>query len=279
VSKPDYHDPARLFDATSNTTEGVRAVLRSGQRGLPGPDELARLAARLPLGPLPPPTGAPPARPIASPRGLAPIAAPSVLPGVIVGAVLGLVVVAGWALRDAASSRRDDLVAATAVTNVAAPIAAPRAASPRPVDAPVELRDPARAPAIASSTPRGPAPPGTSVEMPQNEAPIAPATDAPAAAGSPPGPGVATETETEVHLLQRAQSALGADPGAALALTVEHARRFPGGALGQERELIAVTALVALGRRPEAQARAASLLERFPASAYRGRLESLGLAR
>jgi hypothetical protein len=275
VSKPDDQDPARLFDAASDTTDAVRAVLRSGQRGLPGPDQLARLAARLPLGPLPPPT-----RPGVALRPIASIVVPSVLPGVIVGAVLGLVVVAGWIVRDAVLSRRDDSTAATVATNVAAPIAPPRtvapSAAPRAADAPV---DPARARAIASAAPRVAAAPGASIEMPQNEAPIAIASDAPAGAGSPPAPGTAADVETEVHLLQRAQSVLGADPGAALALTVEHARRFPGGALGQERELIAVTALLALGRRPEAQARAASLLERFPASAYRGRLESLGLGR
>jgi hypothetical protein len=271
VSKLD--DPARLLDARSDTTAGVRAVLRSGQRGVPGPDQLARLAARLPLGPLPPPTGSSPLAPV-----IAPLAAPSVVPGAIVGALLGLLVVAGWAVRDAGSSRRDDSAAAAVVTKVATPIAAQSVAPTRSVDAPVEPHDPARAPGT-SSAPRGPAPPGASVEMPQNEAPIAAASDAPAGAGSPPAPGVAGDLETEVHLLERARIALGADPGAALGLATEHARRFPGGALGQERELIAVTALVALGRRPEAQARAASLLERFPGSPYRGRLESLGLAR
>ena len=92
-----------------------------------------------------------------------------------------------------------------------------------------------------------------------------------------PQAGTALGDETEVHLLQRAQSALGADPSAALALTVEHTRRFAGGSLVQERELIAVSALLALGRTPEARGRADSLLARFPSSPYRGRLESLGL--
>jgi hypothetical protein len=271
VSKLD--DPARLLDARSDTTAGVRAVLRSGQRGLPGPEQLARLAARLPLGPLPPPTGAPPAGsvPVAS------IAAPSVLPGAIVGALLGLVVVAGWALRDAVSSRHDESIAAAVVTKVDAPIAAPRSAESRPLDAPAARPDPARAAAIASSAPRGAG--AASVEMPQNEAPVMAESAAPAPALAPSTPSVAGDLETEVHLLERARSALGADPGAALALAAEHARRFPGGALGQEREIIAVTALVALGRRPEAQARAASFLERFPGSPYRARLESLGLGR
>ena len=119
--------------------------------------------------------------------------------------------------------------------------------------------------------PRGDA----SADRPQGEPPSV----AEASGASPSGASVVIDEETEAHLLQRAQSAPGADPGGALSLAGEHARRFPGGALGQERELIAVTALVALGRTPEAQASATRLLERFPGSAYRGRLESLGLGR
>ncbi len=79
------------------------------------------------------------------------------------------------------------------------------------------------------------------------ETPSPTASDAPPL-GASPGAGEAADPESEVHLLQRAQGALGADPGAALAPDRRaHARRFPGGALAQERELIAVTALVALG--------------------------------
>ncbi|MEP7123195.1 MAG: hypothetical protein ABJE95_19865 [Byssovorax sp.] len=279
MSKLD--DPARLFDARSNTTDGVRAVLRSGQRGLPDPDQLARLAARLPLGPLPPPSGSPPtgSPPLAPVRLLAPIAAPSVLPGVIVGAALGLAVVAGWAWRDAASTPASNFTAPSSATNLAAPIAAPRSADSPVAIVPIEPADPARPKAAASSAPRSGMLAGASVEPPQGDAPSATDSSAPSLAGSPSGPSAALDDETEVHLLQRAQTALAANPASALALTADHARRFPGGALGQESEFIAVTALVALGRKPEAQARAASLLERFPGSAYRGRLESLGLGK
>jgi hypothetical protein len=71
------------------------------------------------------------------------------------------------------------------------------------------------------------------------------------------------------------QTALATDPARALALATEHEQRFPRGALGQEREVIAVGALVALGRAPEARARAARFVERFPGSAYRQRIEAL----
>lgn len=219
MSKPD--DPARLFDAGSDTTEGVRAVLRSGQRGLPGPDELARLAARLPLGPLPPPSGTPPAGslPRAPLRLIAPVAVPSVLPGALVGVVLGLVVVAVMAWRDTVSSPTGNFAAAPVATNQQAPIASSRPVAPRSAEAPVDPAGPARGRAAVSSAPRA------SAEGPQDEAPALAASGAPSTAGSPSSPSGAGELESEVHLLQRAQSALGADPGAALALAGEHARR------------------------------------------------------
>ena len=270
MSKLD--EPPRLFDPGSDTTDGVRGVLRAGKRGLPDADSLARLAARLPLGPLPPPSTTLPKPP--SLRLVAPIAAPSVLPGVIVGALLGLGVATGMWWRDAASAPAATFTAASPVTIASAPIAAPQTAS-SPVEARADRLDPQRIPASPSaSAARVTAPVDTGADARNVDA------RSPVESAAPPSEAIAAvDSETEVHLLQRAQAALGADPGGALALTVEHARRFPGGALGQERELIAVTALVALGRRPEAEARAASLLERFPASAYRGRLESLGLGK
>lgn len=264
MSKLD--EPPRLVDAASDTTDGVRGVLRAGKRGLPDADALARLAARLPLGPLPPPSRALPKPPL--PRLIAPIAAPSVLPGVIVGALLGLVVVGGMWWRDAAST-----LAAPSPAAASAPIATALIAAPPPASSAADVRadrlDSQRlSPVVPSPSARVAAPADApSVDAPGPTDGVAPSSDSSAV----------IDSETEVHLLQRAQAALGADPTTALALTVDHARRFPRGALGQESELIAVTALVGLGRKPEAEARAASLLERFPASAYRGRLESLGL--
>ncbi|WP_437544224.1 hypothetical protein WME97_35230 [Sorangium sp. So ce367] len=315
MSKPQ--DPPRLVDASSDTTDAVRAVLRAGQRELPGPSDLARLAARLPLGPLPPSGASPPAPsppgnspPTAAPPAAAPptpsppltpghlaaaAAAPSVIPSALLGALLGLAVVGGVWWRDAVTAPRHAVTAPSepapsVIASAAGPsVPAPTPARSPPVDpglddaghaGPEAARGAAGEPSSASA-PRGELPRGATAAAPRaEEAEIralrAPSSGAPASA-SPPSAGAAEEAETEVHLLQRAQDALAADPGSALALTGDHARRFPAGALGQERELIAIRALLALGRAAEARARAASLLERFPGSAYRGRLESLGL--
>ena len=80
---------------------------------------------------------------------------------------------------------------------------------------------------------------------------------------------------TEVALLGRAQQSLAPDPGAALALTQEHARAFPSGTLAQEREFISIQALEALGRRTDAVARAARFRAQYPSSAHLRRLDLL----
>ena len=81
--------------------------------------------------------------------------------------------------------------------------------------------------------------------------------------------------DTELDLLGRARSALASDPSIALAIADAAAARFPAGALAQEREMIAIDALTRLGRTPDASARAASFVERYPTSAYRPRIDSL----
>lgn len=309
MSKPK--DPPRLFDASSDTTDAVRAVLRAGQRELPGPSDLARLAARLPLAPLPPsgaspPGASPPAEapqaasgapqaaspapsPPPAPGPLAAAAAgPSVASSALLGALLGLGVVGGVWWRDAATAPRD--AAPGAVASASGPSAAAPTKAPSPPAEPgldgaghagSEAGGGAAREPSSATAPHDELAPRASTAAPRADeaavpSPGAPSGGAPPSAG-PPSAGAADEAETEVQLLHRAQDALATDAGSSLALTVEHARRFPAGALGQEREIIAIRALLALGRAAEARARAASLLERFPGSAYRGRLESLGL--
>ena len=79
----------------------------------------------------------------------------------------------------------------------------------------------------------------------------------------------------ERSLLDRARSAIEREDGAAaLDATAEHARRYPSGVLVQEREAIAVRALVLLGRTEEARARVVRFRERFPDSMLLPALES-----
>lgn len=77
------------------------------------------------------------------------------------------------------------------------------------------------------------------------------------------------EAVSEDALLRLAHDALATNPRGALDFTLEHVRRFPSGALAQEREVIAIDALARMGRTQEARARAAAFLAAYPNSAYR----------
>jgi hypothetical protein len=118
--------------------------------------------------------------------------------------------------------------------------------------------------------------------------PAAPPAAAPAEEIAPrvelvPEPGAAgypatsppVQSETEVSLLSRAQEALERDPSRALDLVHDHEQRFDTGLLVQEREVIAIEALVRLGRKKEAETRAAAFHARFPRSAHGRRVDVL----
>jgi hypothetical protein len=101
-------------------------------------------------------------------------------------------------------------------------------------------------------------PPRTPVAPPKASAPRPPTPSPNLEQPDSPGQGLAAE----VALLGRARSVLALDPSSALALADLHKKDFATGQLGTERELIAIDALVRLGRRDAAERRATPLLER-----------------
>ena len=119
----------------------------------------------------------------------------------------------------------------------AAALLAPLIAAPRPAIAPARPRHaPANTGAAAIKEPaRTPAHPAA------DDAPVAKPVGTPA------------DDSEELRLLSRAHSALALDPAFALTLAHEHRRRFPSGSMDQEREVIAVSALMALGRVDDAR--------------------------
>lgn len=85
----------------------------------------------------------------------------------------------------------------------------------------------------------------------------------------PAAPAVASARglAAERALLDVARSALGrGEPSEALAAVDRHTREYPDGTLVEEREALAIKALVALGRRSEAKTRAEAFEKRFPRS-------------
>ncbi len=79
----------------------------------------------------------------------------------------------------------------------------------------------------------------------------------------------------EIALLARAQKALHGSPREALRLCDEHASTFRAGSFGEEREAVAIEALVSLGRNTDARTRFDAFRARHPASSHRVHLESL----
>jgi len=85
----------------------------------------------------------------------------------------------------------------------------------------------------------------------------------------------ANDPESELALLRRALGALQAQPMRSLELAAQHERDYAQGIFGQEREVIAIDALVALQRTGAAEARARRFLESYPRSAHAPRIRTL----
>jgi hypothetical protein len=255
------HDPRPLVEG-SDAHETLREALGAARADVPSADRLAALAARLPLGsPAPGKIG---------PATAAP-AAPSVLSGALVGAALG-VVVSGvglyWDSQRATPASPPSVAASPSSAPPPEPARvaanAPRSPAPRAV---VEA-----APSAAVHPREAPTPAGSSAEAAPN---ASPPTEAPPTAAGADVASVAKDDRSETDLLESARNRLSANPGDALSLTQQHAARFPRGALSQERELLAIQALLALGRADEARARRDHFLAAYPGSAHKRRLDAL----
>lgn len=242
MTDPKPLEPLLLDDAIG---DDLRAMLEARSAHEPSRSDLARLgdrlAAALPPGTLPP-SAAPGAPPTAPPTGTGTLLSSGAAKVALATAVLAGALGGGLWL-----SRSDD----------PAPPPRPAATSSSPAlppasIAPIEEPPPAVASASPSSSPR-----------PSSAAPRASTTSNVAA---PP----------EATLLARAHDELlkGA-PASALATVTEHERAYPHGALSQEREVIAIEALVALGRGDEARRRADAFHRVHPGSSHGDRIERL----
>ncbi len=184
------------------------------------------------------------------------------------------------AIHVAGSAKTQGAVNRAAATEVEAPPLA--VAEPEPALEPAlepELNDVAAAPVAAAPPQRAvPSAPSASAMLPLRdklEAPARSAVQAPPTAAFPTVAAPLPEPPNEGELLSRAFAALqGGDPAGALRLTREH-QSLTGTALSQERERIAIEALVQLGQRSAAKTRAEAFARRFPKSTYLPRIEAL----
>ena len=242
--------PTRLADAGSPASDVLRKALRAARADLPGARRLKTIGAG--LGALAGGLGAAPA---AAAGGFATVA---VKIGVAVTAILAATGAGVVASRELLHRQGARASSGTTANSAAGP-----AAAAAPVD--------------ASLTPRAQAPsPGGSTSSDRQ---MASASEGVIAAGDRrdrTAPSVAiAPAPTEVDLLRRAERALRTNPALALALANEDAARFPRGALTQEREVIAIEALLGLGRLVDARAEATRLFHDAPDTAHRARVEAL----
>lgn len=134
-----------------------------------------------------------------------------------------------------------------------AQVVAPAAPAPRPAEAAPLVATPARV--------EPPPPVGETRSAPSEPRPEARASASSARVEPPPS--LAEET----RVLEAAQRELASGrPRSALSLLDEHAKRFPSGALGEERTAARVLSLCALGRTEEARRTATAFLEGSPRS-------------
>jgi hypothetical protein len=164
---------------------------------------------------------------------------------------VALVGVVGAAAGAAAYGRRAQLAAMRSARDAAARCAAP----------PLAGRPPA---------PSSFAAPGTVPAPPSPFSADASEASAPVGARRPTAPTVwrqaSNTTRDELRLLQEARAAVARkDYLVALALG-EHARRFKGGRLAEEREALRIEALSGLGRANEARRAARAFVVQFPQS-------------
>ena len=150
----------------------------------------------------------------------------------------------------------------------------------------VLLDEEPRASSVAPSASARPAAVTSADVRPRQTPPVVPSstvslpTSAPrqaprSASAAPSALPAENQLDQEIALLELSRSKLSGAPHLALSALRDHELRFPAGQLRIEREFLIVDALVRLGRRPEAQARAQALERQAPKSLYGERLDRI----
>jgi hypothetical protein len=243
-------DPKRLIEPESRSSPTLRALLRAGRSELPDDDRIETIDARAVAVAGTALVGATHGGPAAPGTG----AVAGATAGLKVGGAAKVCVAVLVALGGAGGG-----YAWTSHRAIEHSAAAPPARSSDSLAAVLSgTRSPPPAP---TSIPADPVP----VPEPSQQFANPPAPSAEGAGG----------TAAEVSLLESAEDALSSSPELALSLADRHAARFPHGALAQEREVIAIEALLRLGRVEAARGRAERFYRSFPQSAHRTRIENL----
>jgi hypothetical protein len=84
-----------------------------------------------------------------------------------------------------------------------------------------------------------------------------------------------SDPAAELELLRRARGQLASAPQRALDTTDQHRTQYRNGVFAQEREAIAIEALIRLGKHAQVQRRVSAFHSHYPNSAYRRRLQTI----
>ncbi len=180
--------------------------------------------------------------------------------GAVLGAALTAYVVKSPAARSTATATRKAVAASVLATPRTAPIAVPVVPAPMAEATAPEERPPAPAERVVALR-----------TTPVHHEHVAVTSEAPPlAAATPDAANVAVvggALAAEQSLLDPARAELARGDGSgALARLELHERRFPSGALAQEREAMTIRALGLMGDRDRARARASSFRAHYPDS-------------
>lgn len=207
------------------------------------------------------------------------------LKAILIGAFSGVVAITGYTALEPSSAPPPP--ASTSATQGAPPIqgeAKPLrgAAAPSSDPAPVLPSSQPTAAPLSSEMPSPPSGASAPAPSPSSDATSAavsppPQGDTPSSAESP-APGSAEDRERllreEREMVNQARTALrGGDTGGAMRLLEQARVKFPSGALGQEREALAIETLAKSGAREAASTRAAAFIKAHPTSPHAARLQ------
>jgi hypothetical protein len=255
-------EPLRLLDEGSAASEALRQALREERAALtPAPEQLDALSAALApvwAGAAGSATAA--AKGAASSAGLL---TKGLVVKVLVVAAVGGGTVGTWKVVHAPAPSAPVARLAPAAPVPSAPRGAvlEEAAAPLPTVTPPQEHRPRPSPALHASAPFKPV-----AALPAAEEPSTPPVPAPTPAPLPP---------SELELLRQARLWVATRPAQAISLLDAHQAAYPHGNLEQEREVVAIDALMRLHREADARQRAEQFRQRFPDSAYLRRIDVL----
>jgi hypothetical protein len=238
----------RVNDASARLAEGFELLRKDARRQLAAdasrvPKLAQRMAREL---------SAPTAVTVASiPQGAA-LAGSLLVKGGKGLLIVGAVVAAGWQLLPRA-------VGPVVTVEGAAP------ARPQTASTPLEAAA-ARAPSPQENQPS---------DVASRVAAVGGSERKPAKRSAPRTRTSARGVEDESALIERARASVLQRPAEAVQLCREHASLYPQGVFVQEREVLAIEALLGARQRRAAETRALRFLERFPRSSHAHRVQNL----